>query len=270
MSFLSPSLPLIRTDTLLQAISDRGILSGLKVCLDATDKLSITSASPTKWLDRSGNGYDFNFGSGSGADAADPTFVGRPGGNSSGEYLSFDGGDYLTYDSANETAFEALHKDSAIWGACGWLYAGSTGWRSLFGTSDSSFSIRGVQVAFSSLTTFTVRVGNSTAPVGTSFDRVSVVASILNNWAFWGFGIDEPANSYRENINGVAASIACTYNAPSAVAAKHVLQIGAAGNAENPMKAGDRMACTALWQGYAPTAADLAAIFSATRGRFGV
>ncbi len=171
------------------AIVSLGLTTGLQFCVDAGDILSITSASPTKWLDRSGNGYDFNFGSGSGSDAADPTFTGTPGGNSSSEYLALDGGDYLTYDTTNETFMDALHKNSALFAWACWYYRTTAG-RFFLGTHSTDAGI-GIGIGGNGGTTPRVLVGNGSS--SQNFDSSLLLTE--NAWNFHAGRLDEASNS---------------------------------------------------------------------------
>ena len=124
-------------NSFINIITNLGLTTNLKLCFDASDSNSYDPVVQTdKWLDTSGNGYDFFRGSGTGGDAADPTFNGTTGGLSASEYWSFDGGDYFTYDTTNEAWMETLHQDNAILTAVGWVQVGALGGNaSLFGTT---------------------------------------------------------------------------------------------------------------------------------------
>ena len=62
---------------LIDYIGELSLNSNLVLCLDAGDANSYTSGQ--KWLDRSGNGYDFFLGTTDSVQASDPTFNGTPG-----------------------------------------------------------------------------------------------------------------------------------------------------------------------------------------------
>lgn len=73
--------------SLINTLSNLGLLTNLKLCLDAGDLNSYDGSSQT-WKDLSGNGTDFYRGATSGSEASDPTF--NPVGN---------GGTYQDYFS---------------------------------------------------------------------------------------------------------------------------------------------------------------------------
>ena len=84
--------------TLQQAITNASLTTNLNLCLDAGDIVSYPGTG-TKWLDTSGNGYDFLLGSDGTTNA--PKFVGLPGEINS--YWQTSAAQYFTYDSVNET-----------------------------------------------------------------------------------------------------------------------------------------------------------------------
>lgn len=246
--------------TLLQAINSLGLATNLKLCLDAGDNSSVASGSQTKWLDVSGNGYDFNRGSTSASQSSDPTFNGAPGGQSLNEYYSFDGGDYFTYDAANETWMESLHKNSATFTALFWHYA--KGSVDLFTTGASTgvtWSVDPVGIA-----TLVCRNGGSlVAYAGYTTGGFSA----LDRWNCFGFSLNEAASTFEFAVNNGANSNSVTYSSPSAGAASIVMQIM---SSTVLAPSGSRTAACAFWQGTALVGADMLKIYNATRSRFGV
>lgn len=227
----------------MSILTSLGLTSGLKLCLDAGDASSITSAYPDKWLDLSGNGYDFFFGTGTGADVRDPSFHGDIGKLTPDEYvLTTTGGeatgalDRLTYDAANETWMENLHKDGARFTIAMWLWvpqrAGAntvvTGAQPLIGNQGA-----GTGISF--------QVVKSFNPVD-SLDRPSLRFSIpssvialngsvrldLGAWNFIAVSLDEPVGAGGAILyaNGKYSTHASTYTTPSAGASGATFSIG--------------------------------------------
>jgi len=86
-------------NSLLGILTTLGLLTNLKLCLDAGDLASYPGSGQT-WADTSGSGNDFFLGLLSGADAADPTFNGVAGDLLQTTYWSFDGADSFIEASA--------------------------------------------------------------------------------------------------------------------------------------------------------------------------
>ena len=137
-------------DTLIKILEGRRLAANLRLCLDAADGASYTSGQ--KWLDTSGNGHDFFFGTSASSQSADPTFNGTPGDKSALEYMSTDGGDYFQYDSANEAWMDNLHKVNARFSWGGVLYLPSGGGGGFIGTRGAyvSGSTTGITINLSS------------------------------------------------------------------------------------------------------------------------
>jgi hypothetical protein len=256
---------------MIDEITNLGLTSGLKLCLDAGDAASYTSGQV--WLDRSGGGYDFNRGSGSGADGADPTFNGVAGRQSSEEYWSFDGGDYFTYDSANPSWVESLHKDNATFTIIEWIYAsglilgGRTGAIGNIGAS--------IGIAFANSTSVGVGlnlglvVGNS--PTTNALDVDTASLSFNNNsWNMIGISYTESTGVLTFAANGsYEVQTGKTYSSPSAAAASQILQIGALGGSGLKNDANQRLAAIAMWD-RALTQAEISGFYDSTKGKFGL
>ena len=109
-------------------IDQLGLLTDLELCLDAGAATSYTSGE--KWLDISGNNYDFFLGSeGASASTGDePTFTGTAGGLSDGEYFIVDGGDFFSYDESTlESWMTDMYKNNADWTVLMWTYGPAGG-----------------------------------------------------------------------------------------------------------------------------------------------
>lgn len=248
-----------------------GLTTNLKLCLDAGHETSLPAAS-TKWLDLSGNGYDFFLGTTIGADATDPTINGTAGKRSSGEYLSSDGGDLLTYDTTNETWMQNIHKDSAIFTIAAWWWVPSfASTNRLAGTRAGSNS--NIGFAFStSITTGTLALVVSNGSGTAALDLNSVATPNTGAWNFVAVSLNEAtgANGAILQINGAQELFTSTYASPSASSATYTMQIGAAGNSAGPLANTSRLASFMAWEGVALDAAQLRALYQATRSKFGV
>lgn len=252
-------------------LTQLNLLTGLKLCLDAGDAASY--ASGQSWLDLSGGGYDFFRGTTSGSESTDPTFNGTAGGLSSAEYWSFDGADLFTYDAANETWMNNIHKDNAkLWLAIWvWLPTGIAN-DGLVGDGGATFSGVGFDVRCLSGPGAIQFVGLHADGSTFSIAESSGHSWVADAWNFVGLSLDEAvgAGGLLWNINGNQSSGNSTYNSPSASNATQTLQLGARGNASNPLNNTSRLAIVMIGEGVTLTADQLAAIFNATRGRFGV
>lgn len=245
------------------AVKALGLSSNLKLCLDAGDSASYTSG--TKWLDTSGNGYDF--------DITGATFTGTAGGLSRGEYWALDGGDFFTYDSANEAWMENIHKDNAKFTILVWAYISSSGvTRALIG--DTGTNNQGASTGFyltvTSLDDLWLVVHRSNASQTLLIDDDTAPA--VGAWSLFGVSLDEAAGTALLQQNSSFSSETGTYSSPSASGASQTLQIAARGAGASPsiMPNGDRMGGVMAWEGVALTQAQMTAVFNATRSRFGV
>jgi hypothetical protein len=247
-----------------------GLSANLRLCMDAGDAASLPAAS-NKWLDLSGNGYDFFRGTTNGADATDPTINGTAGQRSSGEYLSFDGGDLLTYDAVNETWVQNLHKDSALFTLATWLYPGSIGTNmGLFGTSGNNANNVGIDFNLTSTGTINMVVRNGSGVNSLALPGAGAGLLNVTAWNFCAISINEAAGTSVCFVNGGASAPNSTYTSPSASNASFTAQIGTRGNNALPVVNGSRLAAFVAWEGRFLSVEEINALFAASRGRFGV
>lgn len=246
--------------SLQSIIASQDVATGLKLLLEAGNLWS-WSGKGNKWLDESGNGYDFFRGIDGAVAANDPTFVGTPGAQTAAEYWSFDGGDFFTLDQVNPNWVNALHKDSAK----------ATGifvfYQPVVGTSYflcGNFSNNVAKVGFELLLfqdKLTFAVGNGTAY---ALNRAATATFTTVGWHVAAFSIDEaasPTGTLTFLTDGVPQTITgISYATPSTAAASYTLQIGAAGNNAGALATGFRLRAAALWQGVALTGPQLLAI----------
>lgn len=249
--------------SLSQIISDLGLTTNLKLCLDAGDANSYDPAVQTdKWLDVSGNGYDLFRGSVTGSDAADPTFNGTAGGLSDNEYFSYDGGDWFTYDSTLETWMNNLHKNNAIFTIVTAFYKPSLGDAvRIVTTRTTSTTSPGIYLRINSDDTFTF--------LERSNQIFTSTAQTTAGWNILAMSFNEGSSSLSFMLNGAAESASVSYTSPSTTNSS-LFRIGTAVATTNPNPAGIRTAVTSMWEGTALTSQNLADLYDALKGRFGL
>lgn len=245
--------------TLLAAIQAAAQTADLELCLDAGDGDSYTAGAT--WSDVSGNGYDFDFGAG----AAAPTFTGTPDGQSSGEYMAFDGGDHFTYDSANEAWMKDMNKQGNSFTALFVYYLAATA------ADPGLWGTRGAGGDNGNLFYF------STAKMRFVQDAGATNAHIVDNttstgaWHSGGVVIDEAVGGqnsfFFENGAykqvGAADKFDANYGADADPA--YVMQLGAGGNDAQQMDNGNRLAAVAFWS-RALTLAEVNSVISTLNG----
>lgn len=258
--------------SLYQIISGLGLTTNLKLCLDAGDSASYDPAIQTnKWLDTSGNGFDFFRGSGTGSDTEDPTFNGSAGNLSINEYWSFDGGDYFTYDTTNETWMNNLHKN---WVQVSALIIGefpnTANPQAWFGTNGDAGSTRvgaRFQINGSEVIQYAINNGSTAAQIVVNGGTLNPIGSTV----IVGFNYNESTSISNVQCNGVGASETVTaITFPSASNATYTMQIGASGNAQRPLANTAKLYCIAIWEGTALTETNLTDLYNEIKGRFGL
>jgi hypothetical protein len=254
---------------MIAAVQDLGLTSGLKLCLDAGDVNSYTGTGQ-KWLDTSGNGYDFFRGTTSASQSSDPTFNGTAGGQSSSEYWSFDGGDFFTYDSANETWMNNIHKNNAVFTLATWVYFATVAGGNLnvmAGTAIDGFD-RG----------FAFFCGQNTGRLGinilngggssVALQYLHSTVAAANTWHFVAVSINESTGALVFRVDGAEETASVAYSSPSSSNATRTMTLGTDGDDHFP--SGGRMASVLAWEGTALTAQNLTDLFTLTRTKFGV
>lgn len=264
---------LISDVSLSQAIASAGLTTNCKLILDAADVDSYPGTGQ-KWLDRSGNGYDFFRGNSASSEGADPTFTGTAGDISRSTYWAFDGGDYFTYDTTNETWMDSLHKDGAIWSALIAFQIPNLGAQAaLFGTAETTNP--GVNFTMDASEKLEVKAFRSGA---TALNVTAGTGVSQNTWHIAGLSINEPTGSgggflYLDgNYLQVAGNntFDATYSSPSSSAAERPLQIGARGGDQERLANGSRLGFLAIWQGTALSKANFDTLYTALKGRYGL
>jgi hypothetical protein len=247
-------------------LSDLGLNSGLRLCLDAGDVNSY--ASGQKWLDTSGNGYDFFMGASGSTESSDPVFTGVPGALSQNEYWACDSDAAFTYDSANETWMNNLHKDGATFTCLAWIYItsqGSTLSPSIFGTSGTNADPGVIFSVTASTGLLKLRYGNGTVATNLTSSGAAVA---LNGWHLVGVSINENggASAGQFYLDGAAngAAFNPSYTTPSASAAFCTMQVASDGNnlRQLGLNGAARIGAIMIWEGTVLTAAQIAAIYN--------
>jgi hypothetical protein len=271
--------PFIDHPTMSQILTTLGLTTNLRLVLDASDAASYTSGQ--SWLDRSGNGYDFFRGADGSATASDPTFNGIAGGRTSSEYWSFDGGDYFTYDSANESWMSNYNKNNATGTIIAWLYTGAasspTAGDAIASTLPRNLGITEYGFTFRMVLTSGAGALEMVAESGTVANgilKTSIITLSASAWQMVAVSFNEASNSCVFAIGKASgfASESTTYTFGSTAAndAGNTLHIASDALAAQVFASGRRLASVVMWEGTALSAANLEAIFTATRGKFGI
>jgi hypothetical protein len=229
------------------------------------------SGSGQSWLDMSGNGYDFFRGTTSGAQASDPTFNGTAGNLTGSEYWGFDGGDVFTYDTTHETWMQNLHKNNAKLTLACWVYSPTLAGGIALAGNNSAETLE-VGFNFNVRSTSVLRFG-VTSGSGAALNMDSTATMSDTAWTFLAASLDEATSN--SGIMQVGATQetgkACAYTSPSASNASFTTQLACLGDSGAVgLVNGSRMSMFTAWEGVALTAAQLQAIYDATRARHGV
>lgn len=256
---------------LLSIIQSASADTGLEFCLDAGSALSFTSGQ--KWLDLTGNGFDFFLGADGSSGSDDPTFTGTAGDLSSGEYFAFDGGDIFRYDAANETAFNDVHKDDATTTFLIAVYmpdplaAGA-----FFGTGFGAVDVGFVFTYNGAAIGYQVLNGSGSVALNTQFDDTPNAGG----WNVVAVSVDEAGGAVsfgylNGSYNQVSASdtFNAAYTSPSSSSATDTLEIGARGDGNQKLPNGARIGAAAMWS-RALSKAELDDIYTPLATRYGL
>lgn len=249
----------------IDLITSMALTSNLKLCLEAGD-IASWPGSGTKWLDRSGGGYDFYLGPDA-TSSFDPIFNGVAGNQSRNEFWSSISCGF-TYDSANESWMNNIHKDSAKFSIALWQKTSTSSVDTYCG--DDRFSGNIGFHFFASLGSLQFKVlGAAGSNVFTS-STLSLTAG--DAWRFVGISVDEAANTYTlfKGDSGGFSSVtgACTYSSPSASAAVNSLCIGDAGNQSSPATGKPNAAM--IWEQTTVPLASFEAMFNYSKFKYGL
>ncbi len=250
-----------------------GLTANLKLCLDAGSADSYGGQGQS-WLDLADGGYDLFRGATSGASSDDPTFNGAPGGLSSSEYFSFDGGDKFKYDSGTLPAWmDNLHQNNAAFTILVWIYWVAT---------DRGVLVSGANAGASEGIHFNMvePAGNKavfSVLSGALTNKTGDTALTDNTWNLVGVSLDEAAGAGGSflYLNGAYNRVAAantfdgTYTSPG-TGSTSLFQMGAFQTMTRPLGNGNRFAGVMIFEGAALTKANCDSIWNRQKGRFGL
>lgn len=257
---------------LVDIITSLGSNANLRVCLDAGDSNSY--ASGAQWLDVSGQGSNFYLGNTSGSDAHDPTFHGTPGNLSVNEYFSLDGGDDFTLVPATPAWLNAFHHVGGKFTLLAWVFVPtitSPGTQFFGGLGNVNSTVQGAGIAFSSSISVSYGIGIDIEDnIANVYSKAAVALCTPNTWNLMAVALDMTAGTVDFQVNGTNEPYTSQTIAPTRTdPAESQLQIATNGGDFEPDSAGTRWGELAIWD-RALSAAELAALWTATRVRWGV
>lgn len=252
--------------SLIGQLTSLGLTTGLKLALDAGD-IASWPGSGASWLDTSGGGYDFWLGSSGSSESSDPTFNGTPG-DLSGEYWSTDGGDYFTYDNTTEAWINAMHHAAAQFTIIGWVNMSNVTSRRLAGNR-SSTSQDGFALLVGASGNLTINISNG---AGNIYSGASTAACATSQWTMFACSLDFVNGTGWIGFDAAPDAVSPSFSgSPSAGAASNALRLFAIGGSTSSLPAsGSAIGMAAMWQGVALTDTQIANIFNATKGRYGL
>jgi hypothetical protein len=251
------------------SINQQGLGSGLKLCLDAADVASYSGSGQT-WSDQSGLAFDWYRGTGSGADAADPTFVGTAGSQAVGTYFGVNGSQWFSPVSAIPAWLKNIQKANAKFTFAGWIYVPTLTTGSIFGNGTGVIPLYGFQVFMNSGGHLEFDCTNSGGGPSSAIDIVTTATFNTSTWNFFMVSVDAAATTGFLQINGTQEAKTTTYSSPSTNDPTYATAIMAGGQNNFPMPNNSRVAALAGWDQLSFTTAQGLALFNATRSRFGV
>jgi hypothetical protein len=273
MTFISPiaaSPVAVPRNDFIAVLRRLGLSDNLKLCLDAGSEAS-WPGSGQKFLDLSGGGFDFFLGADGTATTNDPTFNGTVGLRTGSEYFSVDGGDRFTYDSANETWMADLHKDGSAITFASWWQIPSDSSTYVFSTQNAHGLLWGYS---GSQNTHQLLLRTPTATdivVASSAAGAPNISSPLPKLFFMAFsGVNTSGGPFTLHINGVTYTGTYPVATISTTDAGNTLRMMVSNSAGAAAPSGTRLYQVAAWFGKVLTAAEMNAIWAATRGKHGI
>lgn len=236
------------TQTLRQILTQLGLTTSLNLCLDAGDLNSYPGSGQT-WSDVSGSGNHYYLGSGSGSDAADPTFNGTAGGLSQNEYFSHDGGDYFSPVAAT-TFDDNWHKNN---GACTLLCVGliptgaGVGWAFMSNTDSGANPNNGLRLVTttSNKIRFTYDTDNTGASGASSTTHSTAPTNDVPN--FFCASFDEAVPQVILKTGGAACETTASAASTNTTSPSTSLNLSASGAADAKAPANFRAYLFAAW-----------------------
>lgn len=262
-----------RGTSLINTLSNLSLTTGLQGCYDFADS-NCYSGSGQTITDLSGNGNNLFNGSSSSNASQDMAFTGTSGKLSAAEYFERNATTGFSLLGGNvPTWMQAVHKSNGKFSCVQWTKT-PTGTYGI-GSLNNDISIDGAGTSlppgfsFGASTGVTVTLGYpifvAVNDAGTAVGYFAGTAVIPNTgtWMFSGCAIDVQAGTAVIQIDSTVYSGAISYSSPSANSAGAPFGVGPTGATVHYKN------CLALWD-KSIGAAGLQAIFTATRGRFGV
>lgn len=273
MSLLVPVLAARQGTSFYNTLTNLGLLSNLKICLDAADLNSYDGSAQT-WKDLSGNGNHFYRGATSSGGSDDPTFNGVAGRESLNEYFSYDGGDFFTLSVANPSWLNAAHKAGGKLSMAQWVYTAlvtSPTTQAVGQSGDVGATSGAVEVTSIQATAMKPGLGILN-DAGIAYTKSPTGLYATNTWNFFAVAYDFSTGTVSLNLNGTAENFTSqSLSTPSTGDATGAMQIGNDGSGGGSIYelTGSRIGEYAMWSA-ALSAAQLAALFTARRGKYGV
>lgn len=271
--FFTPAVHLRRGTSLINTLSNLGLLTNLKGCYDFADS-NCYSGSGQTINDLSGQGNNIFNGSSSSNTAQDMVFNGVAGRMSASEYFERNATTgFATLGGTVPAWMNAVHKDGGKISIVQWTKTPSgtygIGSFTTYLVIDGSGTTQYPGFTFGVSGGFPAPLGyphfaatdNSGGSVG-YFSGTAVVPN-TGEWMFSGCAISEAAGTAVIQINSTVYSGSISYSSPSTSNAGGALGMGPSGASIHQKNA------IAFWD-ESIGADGLNAIFNATRGRFGV
>ncbi|MGE8942706.1 hypothetical protein ACO2I3_12395 [Leptospira interrogans] len=261
----------IDPNSFIGILTNLGLTSGLKICLDAGDINSYNPGINSQVLyDTSGNDHHFYLGQNESISnppfGNDPVYYGTPGGLSAGEYFAREGisGPMLRLAQSNPAWLNTFHKNGAVFTIVSWWWKGSGGALAAFGNSGAA----GTGTGFSAGTsggTHRFRVLNNSVE---ALEHVGH-SQTAGRWMMESIAINENggAGACSVGLNKSHTTFNGNYTSPATGDASYTFEIGARGNAANPIDTNSRFALFAVWDGVKLTTSQLDDIYDAIYAR---
>jgi len=251
--------------SLLTIIQRLGLTTNLQCVVDPGVSASY-SGSGQNLVDING-ADDLYLGTGSGVDAADPTFTGTAGDLSDSTYFTCDSGDGFRWQS-QPTWAETFHKDSAVLTLLFVVYRPSNTRFDLFGNNGGNSANIG---CFTGLSSFGgEELSWFVTDVGTALNAQSTANYTTTGWRFFMISVDEAAGAGGSFFYGDGAeeTFDATYATPSAANATYTTELMLSGNGASSHADGCLMGPWAAWSGTALTAANADSLLVQLKHRF--
>lgn len=225
-----------------------GLMSGLKVCVDAGDSASY-SGSGQLWTNLAASEPQFDFGLDGTVEAVDPSFVGTAGRRSSGEYMQFTYADnevFTPNGTPDGSWSDAFHHDGATFTSICYGYYTSTGQNQRIWSDNFS----GAECAFFYTANSNRSLQFDALNAGGS-DAFSAGSALLVNDSAWncmGLSGDEPNGNWNWLLNlAIETDTGVTYSSPGSLPSSGAFCLGRDATSGSLRGWGGRMAWVLIW-----------------------